>query len=174
MGIVESYHQMRVRMSVSKTARKAAGEMWQALAGGCPPFEVPISLNAADDTMQAVWLLFTLHPELPVVIRQSKSFIIHLPRNGNVELTDDVRAAMRKGGQLGDVDTFRGSIQQMLSGQENFLVSQGLDPREMEREAKEREAAKHQLTVVTEKTEPAEAEATEAASTPSTDSKGVA
>lgn len=148
MSLVESFHQVRARMSVSKIARKACGEMWNALKSGCPPFEVPISLDQHDPAMEAVWLLFTLHPEIPVVIRQSKSFIIHLPANGHIKLSDDVRAAMKQGGQLGSVDTFRGGIVQMLSGQVDFLNSQGLNPREMEKEAQEASLAKHQLTVV--------------------------
>lgn len=144
MGILSTYDKLKAKLGVSKQVREAADQMWVAVMQG-KTFEVPIVLNSADPSMQAVWLLFKLHPEMRVAVRQSRSFIITHP--DRVTLAAETQELMRKGGQFASPGEFTSSIERMLGGQAAFLEKQGLDPEQMEKEAQEAQAKKHALVL---------------------------
>jgi len=144
MGLLSTLDKMRARAQVPKHVRAAAAQMWDAIQRG-KTFEVPFAMDANDPTMLAVWLLFKEHPELPQIVRQSRSFILTQPERINV--SEGVQEIMRRGGQFAKANTFAADIQRMIQGQVDFLDTQGLDAAQMSREAKEAEAKKHAITV---------------------------
>lgn len=142
MGLISTLDKMRLKYKVSKQVREAAAQMWAAVQAG-KTFEVPIIFDGNDPTMQAVWLLFRLHPELRQVVRQSRSFILTHPDRLN--LSADTQELMRKGGQFAAPEKFVDNVRALLGGQESFLEGQGFDPKQMEKEAQERDAQKHAM-----------------------------
>lgn len=144
--IFDTMGRLKAKFGETQQVREAAAQMWDFVQRG-KTFEVPFSNDANDPTMRAVWLLFRLHPDLPTIIRQSRSFIITKPDANGVDLSSEMRDLLYKGGQMSSPEKFFSDIGKMLQGQADFLAEQGLDVDEMVKEAKEAEAKKHALTV---------------------------
>lgn len=132
------------RFRVSPRVRKAADQFWDAIQRGYT-FEVPFSLDANDEAMQAVWLLFRLHPNVPRIVRQSRGFVLTDP--ANIKASQQAHDFMWKGGQYAKPDLFLADVRKLIQGQADFLTQQGLDPTEQADEAKRAEQEKHALTV---------------------------
>lgn len=127
-----------------KRVREAAQQMWEAVMRGYV-FEVPLSLDKHDPAMNAVFLLQKMHPEVRLGVRQSRSVIVSHESRHNISA--DTKQLLLKGGQMYNPEEFTSSIERMLGGHEAFLREQSLDPKEMEREAKEAEAKLHAIEV---------------------------
>lgn len=127
-----------------RRVREAARQMWEAIDKGAV-FEVPIVFDRNDPTMQAVFLLQKQHKQTRLGVRQSRTIIVSHEKAHN--LSADVKALLMKGGQMFDPEKFMGSIESMLAGHETFLREQRLDPEQMAREAKEKEAAIHAIDI---------------------------
>ena len=147
MGIISTLDKMRLKFNASKQVREAADQMWKAVQAG-KTFEVPIVFDGNDPSMQAVWLLFRIHPTMRMLVRQSRSFVITHPDRLN--LSAETQMLMHKGGQATTPEKFAENVRSMLAGQEAFLEEQGFDPKQMEKEAQERDAKKHAMGEVSE------------------------
>ena len=146
-----SLKEFRLRVQFGKETVAAAQQLWSAvlISGASKGIEVPIARNVHDMTMRAVFVMQQLHPEVRVAVRQSRSLILTLAVKGQLNISEMAMDTLLRGEQLANVDEFSASLERMLAGQDRFLASQGLDPAEMEREAKEAEQAKHAIEVGT-------------------------
>ncbi len=144
-----SLKEFRLRVQFGKETVAAAQQLWSAvlISGASKGIEVPIARNVHDKTMRAVFVMQQLHPEVRVAVRQSRSLILTLAVKGQLNISEMAMDTLLRGEQLANVDEFSASLERMLAGQDRFLASQGLDPVEMEREAKEAEQAKHAIEV---------------------------
>lgn len=149
MSFMSTATKLRLKFQLGSVAVDAAQQIWRYLERGGKPFEVPISFNTEDPTMRALFCLQMMHPEVSMGMRQSRSIIVSYHEKGaNQNISPEAFDMLVKGGQLGmNQGKWMSNLQNMLAGQESFLNAQGLDPRQMEKEAKTAEMAKHAISV---------------------------
>ncbi len=134
--------------SKKRRIKAAAEQMWKHIQVGVN-FEVPLNLDASDPTMLAIAYLQQMHPKVVVGLHQSRGLVVGLHRVGQTGSENKKVAAGAWGilDQYGHFANKSQDVEHLLAGQEKFIRQQGLDPREEERVAQEKEAARTRIEV---------------------------
>lgn len=118
--------------------------MWPFLKGGVF-IEIPLLLDPDDLTHLTIVELQKKHPEVELRFFQKRGLVlgVHQSLEGRA-VSKEAFDALRKGGQLVGNDV---SAEAMLDAHKAWLVAQGEDPRQMEKEAQEARMKREAITV---------------------------
>lgn len=131
MGLYERWQR-------SRRIKKAAEEMWNLIRGGVN-FELPLSFQSDDLSMQAVVELQRRHPGVEMRFYQTKGIVLGLfgKGQGGLNIDEALRNYLGRAGHLRTAEGADLTVENFLAQHEAFLRQQGLDPQQMEKEVQE-------------------------------------
>jgi hypothetical protein len=137
MGLLDKWRQ-------KARATKAAEELWDVVRRGIL-LEIPLVFDQSDVTMQAIAILTQQHPQVELRYMLAKGLVlgIHTGNDGK-KFSREALEMLHKGGNLKSGAL---SVEQLLTEQEAWLRSQGMDPAEQEKKAQEERMAREAISV---------------------------
>lgn len=137
MGFFDTYKR-------KQRAKEAAKQLWVHIRAGAK-LEVPLSLKADDITLLTIAELQKEHPGVELRMYQSRGLILGLFDRRGINISEQAFNLMKASGHIKESEPV--NVDQLIADHEAFLVRQGLDPQEMEKEAQEADMAKHAISV---------------------------
>lgn len=134
-----------------KRVKEAAKQMWSYVRRGYN-FEVPLIFDKNDLTVQAIAEMQKQHPEVELRMYQSRGLVVGLFRTpngmkGSHGISDQAMDLFTKTGHI-ENGFMPMTAEDLLGRHEAFLLKQGLDPKQQEKEAQEARIKREAIEVV--------------------------